>query len=542
MKRLILALSATLALPLATANAESAGERSAPILFGDDGSVKVDGETYPSLTDFLTSPEFEASGKRCGAPQATLEDLGALDFAPSDCSETQTSIEGEYDPAAGEEYVIQVVFHVLSNGGGAADIDDSFLNSQVEILNEDFNALSGTPGAPGTNGKIRFVLASTDPDGNQTNGIVRITNFQGSFPDNDITRDTRGYAWPTGSYLNIFTANLPGGLLGFVADFPHRIAGQPSDGVYALFSSVGRNASGAPFNQGRTLTHEVGHYMGLYHTFQGGCGTGYTGGDKIADTVPTEQPNFGCSPGASSCQSANGANNPIDNYMDYSDDTCMDSFSPEQINRMRCVMVHYRSTLYNAIPKADFTTESDKLESRFVDLSSDSDGTVVAWEWDFGDSSTSTEQNPTHAYGAFGVYDVTLTVTDDRGVRGSVTKTAVANIAPVADFDHEDNGLAVIFEDKSSDENGSITNWEWDFGDGNTSNEQNPNHGYLAEGKYTVTLTVTDDLTTKTTTTKELDISEGGCGCSSSGSGGPWGTILVFGMAFLAIRRRHPRA
>ena len=96
---------------------------------------------------------------------------------------------------------------------------------------------------------------------------------------------------------------------------------------------------------GRTLTHEIGHYLGLFHTFQGGCGSAacYTSGDLICDTNAESGPNFSCagSPPSSCCSV-----DPIDNYMDYSDDLCMEKFTAEQVNRMRCSLINWRPLLY----------------------------------------------------------------------------------------------------------------------------------------------------------------------------------------------------
>jgi hypothetical protein len=112
-----------------------------------------------------------------------------------------------------------------------------------------------------------------------------------------------------------------------------------------LWSAFGRPAlGGAPYDQGRTLTHEVGHYLGLFHTFEGGCSTSacHTTGDRICDTASEANPEFGCPAGAVSCSSTP---DPIHNYMDYTDDTCMTNFTQEQTRRMRCTLQSYRPLL-----------------------------------------------------------------------------------------------------------------------------------------------------------------------------------------------------
>jgi MYXO-CTERM domain-containing protein len=121
-----------------------------------------------------------------------------------------------------------------------------------------------------------------------------------------------------------------------------------------------------------------------------------------------------------------------------------------------------------------------------------------------------------------------------------LTVPIAANILPVADFSAS-GGPSVSFKDKSTDANGMIVAWEWDFGDGETSTEQNPSHAYAMEGAYTVTFTATDDLGGTATVTREIDASEGGCLCTASGGGVPWGEAGLFVLALALIRRRRPR-
>jgi PKD repeat protein len=148
----------------------------------------------------------------------------------------------------------------------------------------------------------------------------------------------------------------------------------------------------------------------------------------------------------------------------------------------------------NTPPTADFTYTTTDLTVNFTDTSTDSDGTIVSWLWDFGDGNTSTVQHPTHTYAAYGTYTVTLTVTDDDDATDSISKdvTLTGPTPPNADFTYTTDCLTACFTDTSTDD-GTIVSWSWNFGDGNTSTEQNPCHTYAAAGTYTVTLTVTDD-------------------------------------------------
>jgi PKD repeat protein len=144
-------------------------------------------------------------------------------------------------------------------------------------------------------------------------------------------------------------------------------------------------------------------------------------------------------------------------------------------------------------PEAGFTVTCRGPECSFTDTSTDSDGEVVSWAWDFGDGATSAERNPTHTFPGDGRYTVRLTVTDDAGARDSVTREVEISGRPSAAFSVACGGLTCRFTDNSFDPDGSIEAWQWSFGDGTTSDEPNPTHAYETGGRYTVTLTVTDD-------------------------------------------------
>jgi PKD repeat protein len=165
----------------------------------------------------------------------------------------------------------------------------------------------------------------------------------------------------------------------------------------------------------------------------------------------------------------------------------------------------------NLPPIADFTYIIDGMTVTFTDTSTDPDGIIVGLLWDFGDGTTSTEQNPVHTYAAAGTYTVTLTVTDDDGATGSISKDVTVtgpNLPPIADFTYTIDGMTVTFTDNSYDPDGVIVSWLWDFGDGTTSTEQNPIHTYAVPGTYTVTLTVTDDDGASSSVSKIITITD----------------------------------
>ena len=154
----------------------------------------------------------------------------------------------------------------------------------------------------------------------------------------------------------------------------------------------------------------------------------------------------------------------------------------------------------NVPPDADYNWRCDGLTCAFTDASRDRDGSVVGWNWNFGDGSTSTEREPTHAFRAPGTYAVTLIATDNDGASDQSTKTVrveappPANQAPTAAFSFDCDALRCDFDaDDSRDNDGRITGYSWNFGDGATGEGREPRHDYAAAGAYNVTLTVTDD-------------------------------------------------
>jgi PKD repeat protein len=158
----------------------------------------------------------------------------------------------------------------------------------------------------------------------------------------------------------------------------------------------------------------------------------------------------------------------------------------------------------NRPPQADFHWHCEDLDCQFTDASTDSDGNIIAWSWQFGDGTSSAETGPRHQFAAAGIYSVTLTVTDNGAATDQTTSHVEVNSSsppppeesnhpPHAEFEVHCEDLDCSFSDKSRDDDGAVTSWLWQFGDGFISVEQNPDHSYSSKGHYQVTLTVTDD-------------------------------------------------
>ena len=238
---------------------------------------------------------------------------------------------------------IPVVVHVLYNNS-TENISDAQILSQIQVLNDDFrrlNADADDTWSQAADSEIEFCMATSDPNGNPTDGILRVPTSVSAFGTNDqmkFTSSGGSDAWPASDYLNMWVCDISGGILGY-AQFPG--GSSATDGVvcdYQYFGTVG--AATAPFDGGRTTTHEVGHWLNLRHIWgDGGCGAD----DFVADTPKSGGANYGCAVGSSSC----GSTDMVQNYMDYSDDACMNLYTVGQKNRMRALFESggYRASL-----------------------------------------------------------------------------------------------------------------------------------------------------------------------------------------------------
>ena len=271
---------------------------------------------------FADQRAYIDSGARCSTVQPTQLEL-MLSAAKEQSWAAEQRAQGrnvDVFPAAAIQ--IPTYFHVINKGTGLAngDIPDSQVTAQMNVLNA---AYAATP--------FQFVLAGTT----RTTNATWYTMTPGSAAESQAKNALRVGGAGT---LNIYSANIGQGLLGW-ATFPSSYAGAPKmDGVVILFSSV-PGGTAAPYNLGDTGTHEVGHWAGLYHTFQGAC---TNTNDQVSDTPAEKSPAYGCPTGRNSCRFKPGLD-PITNFMDYTDDACMNTFTAGQSTRMGQQFQQYRT-------------------------------------------------------------------------------------------------------------------------------------------------------------------------------------------------------
>jgi hypothetical protein len=260
-------------------------------------------------------------------------------------------------------YRIPVVVHIVHNnssnfigGDNNPNISDAQIASQIEVLNNDYRRKVGTPGsntsAVGADMGIEFYLARTDPQGQTSTGITR--HYYAQQSSFDVYSSTDGIAlsniayWPADCYLNIWVTTLKSNYLGYTqfpaSIVPDTLQGLPSDTDertdgsiidYRNFGVVTTGSRARVYGTGRTATHEIGHWLGLIHTW----GDTFCGDDYVADTPQIESANQTtvCTDRFSNC--GNGrVRNQIENYMDYSPDVCMNIFTFGQRARMRAVL------------------------------------------------------------------------------------------------------------------------------------------------------------------------------------------------------------
>lgn len=326
-----------------------------------------------SPTDLIkcASTEYEAHLKTIDPDRMSTEEFEAWLAPKIQQYMAQRAAQGTDN--ATQVYTLPVVVHVIHSGqavGSGANISNARVQSQITVLNQDYRRQAGTPGfnnnPVGADTEIQFCLAQRDPNNQPTNGINRVNLGNTTWSENNIETIMKPQTqWDPNRYINIWVCQLGGDLTGVLgyAQFPSgsTLPGIPfsgsanTDGVVIDWRCFGSSAL-APgsyyqdLDRGRTTTHELGHFFGLRHIWgdSSNCTVNATDSfqDYCPDTPPANSANFGCVPNFS-CSTQDM----IENYMDYSDDICMNIFTQNQKSRMV-------TTLLNAARRASLTTSN----------------------------------------------------------------------------------------------------------------------------------------------------------------------------------------
>lgn len=391
-------------------------------------------------------------------------------------------------------YIIPVVVHVIHNNGNEK-IGEPQIKSQIDALNRDFRKQPGTRGfGSGKDAQIEFALATKDPSGNPHSGINYIQSTLTNHKQADEVQLKSLVTWDQTKYLNIWTvASIDNNVLGY-SRMP-TTASNPNDGVVIRSGCFGTTGALIWNNRnGRTATHEIGHYLGLKHTFDpnSGCGntTNYncaTHADGFCDTPPTLEANFGNPQRLNSCDNDNpDLPDQTRNYMDYVDDAYMDLFTERQVAKMTYtfesgIFPNRRDLFTEANQQATgvgsygvctaffWSNNQYTCENAPVTFEDASLGYPSTWEWTFpgGNPATSNDRNPVVTYSTAGAYSVSLRVSNSAGASTTVSRNnfiTVSGAALIPPFQETfssslPTGWVILNPDAASTESSKAVSW-----------------------------------------------------------------------------------
>ncbi len=371
----------------------------------------------------------------------------------------------------GVVYKIPIVFHVLHNGG-VENISDEQIYDQMAILNRDFRLQNSdastvqTPfqGMP-ADVEVEFVLATKAPNGACFKGITRTVSAltsDGSDGDAQVTAIRNGNDvfqgnWPGNKYLNVFVCDDAGGAAGYTTNPSSWSASAMTNGIWILHNYLGSIGTSSEFTS-RALTHEVGHWLNLSHTWGPNNNPGNAsscGSDDSVNDTPNCIGVTSCNLSSNTCTDAsNDVIDNVENYMDYS--YCSKMFTQGQVSRMRAALQVSTTGRFNlwqtanltatgatgvlTLCKAQFIADRTSICSgEQVQLTDDSYNSVNGWSWEitpstgwsFANGTSATDQNPTILFSQTGSYTIKLTATDG-STSQTETKTDYIRVAPSA--------------------------------------------------------------------------------------------------------------
>lgn len=388
-----------------------------------------------SISLLIVSLNVLAQNHRCGFDE-TLEHLNDEEVKAMNAFEAhyQETLQSPSQGKKESDYIIPIVFHIIHENGNE-NVSDEDLENLVKQINNDFNLRNSDTasiGAPfkkeAADMQIEFRLARKKPNGSCTNGITRTLSTETREAADNVKNLVK---WDNTKYLNIWlvksiATSSEGTTLGY-AYFPG--TSSRNDGIVMRSDQMNNN----------TLTHEIGHYLNLYHTFGGGCQGGSSSncsrsGDRVCDTPPAADQNFGCPRKINSCSTDfPDLRDQVENYMDYS--SCSAMFTLGQKVRMQAAIDFFRGKLVSeANLKETGVSESNMAVAPIAAFDADIKvicpggqvqffsnschhlpSTEFSWSFDGPTTLSSTDESPMVTFEEQGAYSVTLTVTNDNG-------------------------------------------------------------------------------------------------------------------------------
>lgn len=442
------------------------------------------------------------------------------------------SIKSQSFQSRSSQYTLPVVFHIIHNGG-TENLSDNQVTTGLNHLNDAFRNLGYYDDQVGEDVEVQFCLAQRDPDNVSTTGINHIqsplTNFNKDSQD-QLLKDV--IRWNTSDYINIWVvneicSNSGCGVAGYAyLPFSH---GAPFDGIVIEASYLGSS----PANSS-VLVHEMGHYLGLYHTFQEGCSNNncLINGDKVCDTppdqstsrVPCPSPTNSCSTDVNSSDSNNpfttDQNDMINNYMDYSNLECYSAFTLGQKDRMHFAIDNQRYSLVES--KAclspclnpigvDISVSNTTINiGESLNFNSVSSG-AISFEWLIDGTPFANSQNSNYTFNNEGTFTITLVAYNSDPNCQDIASIEIEVVCPVvaafvASSTDIKPGGEVIFSNISQ----NATSYQWLFDGVPVSSNYNFSNVFTIEGNYDIQLIANNGLCSDTSFITVITVSEFG--------------------------------
>jgi PKD repeat protein len=404
---------------------------------------------------------------------------------------------------------LPVVVHIIHNNG-TENISDARVMAGIQHLNEAYANTGYYNPADGVNTNIQFCMAQRDPNGNTTNGITRdvssYTNMNGPEYYTDDQNVKNINRWNPGCYINIWIVNsIPGSVAGYA--YLPSAHGSMVDGIIVEAAFFGNS-----YASDVVIIHEMGHYLGLYHTFEGGCTNTdcLADGDKVCDTPPDNSTSFtSCGVPVNSCNTdtqsgfSSDQNDLTQDYMDYGNWDCMTVFTQGQANRMNWFITNVRSSLLNCrscLPPcpnpvtADFNSSATSITVGGTINFTNTSVNGVNYKWYINDVQQSTATNFSNTFNSAGVYEIKLVATgnnttlcDSSAKKQVITVTCPVTAGFTASAIEIPVGQTISFTNTST---GTPVSYNWYIDNVPVSNSINFSSQFTQPGTFTIKLVV----------------------------------------------------